>query len=420
MAATPEDVKKKRFFCQRCKKTLAGTKFYTSKNLEKYPNSGKLNMCIDCITAHVNNWDSDTYKWILEECDVPYVPSEWNKILKSLAGQEKQITKKSVIGRYLSKMKLNQYGKFNWRHSEYLQKVEREKLESSMKEAGFDTMEIEQAKKDLDKINVPFAQEDVEVSEDFIEKFKDAGNTFKVQPKRDPFAAYDEVSLDNKDDDLTSQLTDEDKTYLRLKWGRAYSPIEWIQLERLFQEMLASYDIQAAGDVNSLIIACKSSLKANQLLDLGDIEGAQKVSKIYNDMMKAGKWTAAQNKAEGNDIVDAVSELVAICERDGFIPRYYVEQPNDKVDRVIQDQQHYTYNLVTEELGLGNLIEQAIKDIKEESERINAARELAEGNSESKQEDELFNYDQDILSDQDISDFHKIMEGDDEDNDILE
>ena len=33
---------------------------------------------------HVDNWNPDTYLWILEECDVPFVPKEWNGILKDL------------------------------------------------------------------------------------------------------------------------------------------------------------------------------------------------------------------------------------------------------------------------------------------------------------------------------------------------
>jgi hypothetical protein len=48
--------------------------------------------------------------------------------------------------------------------------------------------------------------------------------------------------------------------------------------------------------------------------------------------MKSGKFSAAQNKAESGEYVDSVGELVAICEKDGFIPRYYVGEPNDKVD----------------------------------------------------------------------------------------
>jgi hypothetical protein len=93
-------------------------------------------------------------------------------------------------------------------------------------------------------------------------------------------------------DPLVAGLTDEDKTYLRLKWGKTYKPDEWVELEKLYMEMMESYDIQAAGDKNTLMLACKSSLKANQLLDIGDIDGAQKAMKMYDSLMKAGKWTA--------------------------------------------------------------------------------------------------------------------------------
>jgi hypothetical protein len=62
---------------------------------------------------------------------------------------------------------------------------------------------------------------------------------------------------------MVAELTDEDRVYLRLKWGKAYKPEEWIELERLYTEMMESYDIQTAGDKNTLMLACKSSLKAN-------------------------------------------------------------------------------------------------------------------------------------------------------------
>jgi hypothetical protein len=62
-------------------------------------------------------------------------------------------------------------------------------------------------------------------------------------------------------------------------------------------------------------------------MDLGDIDGAQKATKMYDSLMKQGKWTAQQNKAEKGEYVDSISELVAICEADGFIPRFYVDGP---------------------------------------------------------------------------------------------
>lgn len=92
------------------------------------------------------------------------------------------------------------------------------------------------------------------------------------------------------------------------------------------------------------------------------------MSKVYDQLMKSGKFTAAQNKAESGEYVDSVGELVAICEKDGFIPRYYLGEPNDKVDQTIIDMKRYTRTLITEETNLGNLIEEAIKNNQKEDE----------------------------------------------------
>jgi hypothetical protein len=139
-------------------------------------------------------------------------------------------------------------------------------------------------------------------------------------PDEDYFARINGVEQDDFQDDLT----DEDKIYLRLKWGKTYRPEEWIRLEQLYEEMMASYDIQGAGHIDTLKLLCKTSLKANQLIDIGDVEGFQKMSKVYDSLMKSGKFTAAQNKAESGEFVDSVAELVELCEKEGFIPRFYI------------------------------------------------------------------------------------------------
>jgi len=43
--------------------------------------------------------------------------------------------------------------------------------------------------------------------------------------------------------------------------------------------------------------------------------------------MKSGKFTAAQVKGANDNAVDSVGEIVALCEHDGFIPRFYVDGP---------------------------------------------------------------------------------------------
>jgi hypothetical protein len=61
------------------------------------------------------------------------------------------------------------------------------------------------------------------------------------------------------------------------------------------------------------------------------------MQKAYDSLMKAGKFTAAQNKAESGEYVDSISELVELCEKQGYIERFYVDDPNDKVDATIKD-----------------------------------------------------------------------------------
>ena len=128
------------------------------------------------------------------------------------------------------------------------------------------------------------------------------------------------------------------------------------------------------------------------------VESYQKMSKVYDSLMKSGKFTAAQNKAENGEYVDSISEIVAICEKDGFIPRYYDEEGHkDHVDRVLQDLQGYTRQLITEEMNLGNLIDNALKQIENDKEReaqesadAATAEELFEGDLSAEEENRMF------------------------------
>lgn len=359
------------FYCEKCNRTMSAEQFYGSNNLEKYP-EGKLKQCKKCVSMHVDNFNPDTYLWILQECDVPYVPQEWDKLLASYGRDKSKLTGMTILGRYLSKMKLKQYRDYRWEHTEYLQEVANKKIEETMKRQGYDAVQINEA---ITKATFTLPEEILQEPEQSYNPY--AGPTGYFE--NDDYFAQQSGEDTSFDDDLT----EEDKTYLRLKWGKTYKPEEWIKLEQLYEEMMSSYDIQTAGHIDTLKLVCKTSLKANQLLDIGDVDGAQKMIKMYDGLMKSGKFTAAQNKAESGEYVDSISELVAICEKDGFIPRYYTDGPQDKVDRTLQDLQSYTYNLVTEEMNLGNLIESAIKQIEEEK-----ARE-ADGASEAADEDEL-------------------------------
>ena len=132
------------FYCEKCNRTMDEKQFYYSNNLEKYP-EGKLNQCKNCITMHVDNWDPDTYLWILQECDVPYIPDEWNKLLASYGKDKSKVTGMTIIGRYLSKMKLKQWKDYRWKDTAFLQELADNKIEQAMKRQGYSAAEITEA-----------------------------------------------------------------------------------------------------------------------------------------------------------------------------------------------------------------------------------------------------------------------------------
>lgn len=379
-------------YCEKCGMTKDEKEFYTSKNLEKYPD-GKLNICKKCATLFVDNWDPETYKWLLQEIDVPYIKDEWDALLAKWGSDPKKITGMTILGKYLSKMKLKQWNKYTWADGERLQQEAEDRKITAMKAQGYTGEEIEN---ELAKDRTPPKPKEL------------AAPATQTPSIEDAFGNSD-------DDEITQDLTEENKRYLKLKWGSGYRAVEWVRLEQLYKDYMNSYDIQGAGQKDTLILICKASMRANQCIDSADIEGFQKATKVYNDLMKSAKLTAAQIKEDKNDAVDSIGELVAMCEKDGFIPRYHIDEPKDRADRVIQDMQKYTHDLVVEELGLGNLIENAIKNIERERESIQAAASNPDS-FEEQEEESLFDYGGKPLEDQDYIDFEKAMD-DSEDGD---
>lgn len=369
------------------------TQFYTSKNIEKYPPDGKMDVCKKCLTMHVDNWNPETYKWILQETDVPYIKEEWNGLLERYGKDPKKVTGLTIIGRYLSKMKLKQWNKYTWADTEALEKDSTEKKVLNMKAQGFTEDEI-QEQLAIDRTPPkPKELEDVQA----------------------PVGTPEYQDPEEEEDDFSDQLTEEDKLMLRLKWGRGYSWEERVRMEQLYKDMMSSYDIQGAGHKDTLIMVCKTSLKANQLIDAGDIDGFQKMQKAYDSLMKSGKFTAAQNKGESGEFVDSIGELVALCEKEGFIPRYYTDGPQDKVDRTLQDLQQYTHTLVTEEMNLGNMIEASLREIVKDKER-----EANIDVEDSDEDEDLFNYEHPELTEEDYQEYEDMKESErDKDEEML-
>ena len=98
---------KEKYYCSKCNKTMDGDSFFT------YKDGTKTELCKKCLTMHIDNFEPDTYLWLLEKMDVPYIPAEWNTLRDRLyETKPDKVTSQSVFGRYLSKMKLKQWRQY--------------------------------------------------------------------------------------------------------------------------------------------------------------------------------------------------------------------------------------------------------------------------------------------------------------------
>lgn len=349
--------------CEKCRKILKeDTNFYT------YKDGRKMEICKSCLTMHVDNYDPETFCWILEKLDMPYVPSEWNVLRDRAYNKDpSKMNGLSVIGKYISKMRLKKWSGLGWNDSERLQEQEKEQERAK------------QAEEENRQKQLQIAFEQGQITEAEYRTFTDTkdlvdSNFQAAAPKAHnvftgevidgmPKSQYmSEAELKEAAGDLSSQLTQEDRVYLAMKWGRLYSEEEWIALEKDYTEMCNSFDIQDQDTKNTLILLCKTNLKMNQSMDANDYEGALKFSRMYDTLRKSANFTAQQNKAKENEEVDCIGRLAVICEREGGkIEVCDTSYPRDQIDIAIADMKNYYKEMITTDPLILRQIEQYYK-----------------------------------------------------------
>lgn len=143
-------------------------------------------------------------------------------------------------------------------------------------------------------------------------------------------------------------------------------------METTYNKYAQEYDLNVDRE-EVLKKMCKTSLKMDEALDAGDVTGYKNLAAVFDQLRKSGKFTEAQNKDDRQQVLSSIGELVALCEQEGGIidalPQYDPDQyPQDKIDFTLRDLKAYTYSLVSNELGLGDLIESYIEKLEKAEE----------------------------------------------------
>jgi hypothetical protein len=140
-------------------------------------------------------------------------------------------------------------------------------------------------------------------------------------------------------------------------------------METTYNKYASEYDLNVDRE-EVLKKMCKTSLKMDEALDVGDITGYKNLSMVFDQLRKSGKFTEAQNKEDRQQVLSSIGELVQLCEQEGGIIKALTEfdpdqYPQDKIDFTLRDLKSYTYSLVSNELGLGDLIESYIEKLEQ-------------------------------------------------------
>lgn len=340
--------------CEHCKKTMLEDNFYT------YKNGKKDCQCKTCRTMHINNWEPDTFTPLLQLFDVPYVEAEWNVLRdRAYAKDPKKMTPMSVFGKYLSKMRLKNWQKYSWADTErFAQEAEEKKIEIERAKK----IRLAEIEKDFQEGVITKEQYDsylrAEAPEEQFEVGLAPGGGTEIYSAGS--APFEKVELA----DVGSDLTNEDKVYLAMKWGQLYTAAEWVSLEQKYNEFKESFDIQDAAREDQLLFICKTSLKMHQALDAGDVDSYQKLSKVYDSQMKAAKFTEAQKKEEKAGEFDAIGQIIFYCESEkggGFIPEWEEDLDLDIADKVLKNLKDWNQDLIKEDPTVFKQVEAFIK-----------------------------------------------------------
>ena len=139
---SPHDEPK--IICKKCGRERAATKFFKKKTKER------IDICVDCLTMYIDNYDYTTFSWILEMFDIPYIKNVWIKMANDIyLKNPAKFSNRSVIGKYIRTMNMKQYADYCFADSDKLNMAQ--EMAKERREATVDKDYVLQLQKELEE-----------------------------------------------------------------------------------------------------------------------------------------------------------------------------------------------------------------------------------------------------------------------------
>lgn len=371
--------------CVKCGKLRAETEFFKQKD------GNRCDLCKDCLCEHVDNTNPETFIWILEKFDVPYIEKKWVQLTNDIYRKKGKLTSKSVLGTYIRSMNIRPYSDYKYADTDRLnfadQKAEQEAT-AALQQKQDEEKEEEELRQRLENGEISQAEY----------------NTLSPTKRKHTPTGFIMPTNDIRSD-VAEQLTEDDYQYLNLKWGSMYRPDQWVTMETMYNRYANEYEMNVDRE-EVLKKMCKTSMKMDESLDAGDVSSYKNLAGVFDQLRKSGKFTEAQNKEKEEKYLDTIGELVRLCEEEkGPIINNLPdpdEYPMDIIDYSIKDLKAYNFNLFAGEPHIQDMIETFI-DKYEKAEQ-----------AEKNLEDDFITSEEDLLkhklTDQEAADYQRFIE----------
>lgn len=147
---------------------------------------------------------------------------------------------------------------------------------------------------------------------------------------------------------------------LRERWGSNYDEDDLNYLDKLYNGLLNTQNVNGDLQTDQAIKVCKISLEIDSRIR----EGADfdKILSSYEKIVKIAGFTPknAKNAAD----FDSCGELIKWLEKRGWVNQYYDNVPRDVVDETMHNIQVGNRRLYTNESGIGEEITQRLENLK--------------------------------------------------------
>jgi hypothetical protein len=135
------------------------------------------------------------------------------------------------------------------------------------------------------------------------------------------------------------------------KWGIGYSKLEYLQMEKFFQDMKVTHEIHTPTHIDMLTQLCYLSVDRNRLRQERDWNNYNKISKTYEDMMKSAGFRPVDRQGIDDATgMKTFSQMFEEVEKRGFRKPPPPEFDEDIVDQMIISLANYYHRLVGKQI----------------------------------------------------------------------